>query len=102
MSYTSILSRNALAELSDAWRWYEDRQEGLGDRFKDAVYKSIAQIEESPTKGIKRKDPYREAIVRIFPFLIIYRIETKTKQIFVHSIFHTRRNPREKYSSPIS
>lgn len=99
MSYVSVLSERAHKELITAWGWYEERQSGLGDRFKDAVFKKLRQVEIDPVKGLQRKYPYREIIVKVFPYLIIYRIEQKNKQIFVHSIFHTSRNPNKKYHS---
>ena len=99
MVYTSILSERALKELREAWEWYEDKLPGLGDRFKEAIFNKIEQIEVTPFKGVQRTNLYRESIVKVFPYLIIYRVETKKKEIFVHSIFHTRRNPRKKYGS---
>ena len=97
MSYKIVWSGRALKELSDAWAWYEDRSEGLGDRFQDAVFKKIAQIENDPIKEILRKSPYRESIIKVFPYLIIFRV-AKNKEIFIHSIFHMGRNPKKKYS----
>jgi plasmid stabilization system protein ParE len=97
MSYTSILSERAHRELSNAWKWYEKRQPGLGDRFKEIVFKKLKVLEKDPSKGMQRKSPYREAVIKVFSYLIIYRIEIKSKQIFVQSIFHTRRNPKKKY-----
>ena len=99
MSYTTVLSERAHKELHKVWEWYEKRQEGVGDRFKGAVFKRLKQIELDPAKGLQRKHPYREAIVKVFPYLIIYRIEQKSKLVFVDSIFHTRRNPKKKYRS---
>jgi len=99
MSYASNLSDRARKEISEAWAWYEDRLPGLGDRFTEAIFKKIKQIESEPTKGLQRKNAFREVLVKVFPYLIIYRIETKKKEIFVHSIFHTSRNPRKKYGN---
>ncbi|HSQ43817.1 MAG TPA: hypothetical protein VLM16_02400 [Ginsengibacter sp.] len=37
-SFTSILSSRAQKEITQAWSWYEERQQGLGDRFiKDVL-----------------------------------------------------------------
>ncbi|MBD0279158.1 MAG: type II toxin-antitoxin system RelE/ParE family toxin [Flavisolibacter sp.] len=35
--------------------------------------------------------------VKIFPYLIIYRIHKRKKVIAIVSIFHTRRHPKNKY-----
>ena len=97
MTYKVIFSLRALHEIKDAWHWYENKVIGLGDKFKQAIFEKIHEIELDPTKELLRKPPFREAIINIFPYLIIFRIDEDEKLIFVHSIFHTSRNPRKKY-----
>jgi plasmid stabilization system protein ParE len=97
MSYSIELLLRARQELLAAWEWYEDKQPGLGDRFKEQVFKSILNIEKHPDRYPERTKNYREASVKIFPYLIIYRIRKRKKHIAVVSVFHTRRNPRKKY-----
>lgn len=97
MNFKSVFSDRALQELADSWTWYEEQQHGLGDRFTDTILKTIQQLEENPAKGLSRSKIYKEAIVRTFPFLVIYRIDTQEKTIFIHSIFHSNRNPKKKY-----
>jgi len=97
MSYSAVFSERALKELADSWKWYEDRQYGLGDQFSEAVIETTLQLENDPGKGLKRNKVFSEAIVNNFPFLIIYRTDEAVKIIFIHSIFHTRRNPKGKY-----
>ncbi len=99
MSYVTVLSERAGKELQESWEWYEDRQPGVGDRFMKAVSEKLKQLEQDPTGGIKRNKIYREALLKVFPYLIIYRIESADNLIFVHSIFHSRRNPKKKYRS---
>ena len=99
MNYESVLSERARREMVRAWQWYEDRSPGLGDRFIDAIFRKIRQIEADPGKGMQRRQNYKEAMLKVFPYLILYRIEAKDKMIFIHSIFHTRRNPRKKYTA---
>ena len=33
----------ALGELTDAWRWYEEQREGLGDEFRACVDAAMAE-----------------------------------------------------------
>jgi len=44
------------------------------------------------TKGFQRDK------VRVFPYLIMYRIQKRKKIIAISSIFQTSRNPKKKYS----
>jgi plasmid stabilization system protein ParE len=97
MIYNIELLLRARVELLEAWEWYEDKQVGLGDRFKEQVFKSIVTIEKYPERYPERTKNYREASVKIFPYFLIYRIRKRKKLIAVVSVFHTRRNPRKKY-----
>ena len=97
MNYTIIFLLRASQELLEVWEWYEDRQLGLGDRFKQEVYNRIFQIEERPERYPERKRNYREISVKEFPYLIVYRINKKEKIVAIVSIFHMRRNPKKKY-----
>lgn len=90
----------ARRELLEAWEWYEDRQEGLGDRFRNEVFEKISQIEKTPERYPERKKSFREARIDVFPYLVIYKIAKRKKIIAVVSIFHTSRSPKKKYSNP--
>jgi len=97
MNYQSILLPRAFNELFEAWEWYENRQTGLGNRFRSDVNKKINEIESHPRRYRAKKESFREAHVKSFPYLIIYKINNKQKKIVIASIFHTSRNPSNKY-----
>lgn len=97
MIYTAVFLRRAYVELLEAWIWYEEKQTNLGDRFKDEVYKRVRQIEENPYRYPEKKKHFRETMITVFPFKIIYRVNRKNKQIAIVSIFHVSRNPQRKY-----
>jgi len=60
MSYKHIFLERARNELLDAWIWYEERQEGLGDGFKNEVYERIHEMEQHPERYAERKKSYWE------------------------------------------
>ncbi len=95
--YTSILSARAEKEINASWSWYEDRQEGLGDRFVQEVLDKINTIEQNPELFSFKHKLYREASLTIFPVVIIYRVNKKKKIANILSIFHTARNYKNKY-----
>ena len=47
--------------------------------------------------GKRSKKGFREARVKGFPYLIIYKIYARKKIIFINIIHHTSRHPRRKY-----
>lgn len=77
---------------------YESQQEGLGERFIKAVRQKIEAIVLQPELyGSRGNKKFREARVKIFPYLIVYKINKRTKEIFIASIHHTKKHPRKKY-----
>jgi len=64
----------AAAEIETAYRWYEKEREGLGSEFLDAFDHVVKVIAESPERfPVVRKD-IRRAVLRRFPYSILYRI----------------------------
>lgn len=96
--YAYEILLKARTELLEAWEWYEDRQEGLGDRFKDQVFQKITQLIQTPDRYPERKKSFREVRTDVFPYLIIYKIARKKRVVIIVSIFHTHRSPKKKYS----
>ncbi len=47
---TGILSVRAQKEIEKAWKWYEERQAGLGDRFLKEAIARIRLIEQNPER----------------------------------------------------
>jgi len=86
MRWVAILSERAKWELKDSREWYEEKQVGLGDRFVNEVVTKLRNLEQDPTKGLRRNQHYYEAIVKTFPFLIIYRIERDSKS-YLYNLF---------------
>lgn len=96
-AYSSILSSKAQKEIVKAWEWYEDRHQGLGDRFVKELRNRISLIQQHPDRYPSRYKSYKETSVPIFPFLIIYRINKKKGIVRIVSVFHTSLNPKKKY-----
>jgi plasmid stabilization system protein ParE len=96
-AYFSILSTRAQKEIIQAWEWYEERQQSLGNRFLKEVINKIRLIEQNPERYATRYKSYKETTVPVFPFLIIYSLNHKKKSIRIVSVFHTSLNPKKKF-----
>jgi len=97
MNFKVVLLPRDRRELLEGWVWYEDKQKGLGDKFKKEVYDTINHILSYPEHYPLKTRIYREAVEMIFPYIVIYRVLKKEKMIVVLSIFNAGRNPKEKY-----
>ncbi len=65
--------------------------------LKSEIYNRIKDLERHPERYPERKQFFREAKIKTFPYLVIYRIDEEEKVILISSIFHTSRNPETKY-----
>jgi plasmid stabilization system protein ParE len=98
MNYKVELLPRARRELLEAWDWYDDKWSGLGDRFILEIERKLQQIGQTPERYPERKKGFRETSIKIFPYLIIYRIQKRKRIVAISSIFHFSRNPNKKYS----
>ncbi len=84
-------------DLSNAWNWYVDQEEGLGDRFLGAIHATVVRASRWPNAGkpvlrddndeiIERKVPSRG-----FPYAVRYRI--LGDRLLVMAVLHQNRPP---------
>lgn len=81
----------ALAELLQARRWYDERLGGLGAEFAHTVEAAIEAIRRSPEAFRQIHGEHRQCVMRRFPYSVIYR-PTAT-EIVVIAVHHHRRAP---------
>ena len=96
MKYTLVIKVEALADMQEAYDYYEANKAGLGERFLDTLDDYFKQIQKYPEHFQIKRKPYREAIIKDFPYMIIYEIELQ--EIVVYAVFNTSRNPTKKPS----
>jgi toxin ParE1/3/4 len=81
----------ARAEFRESALFYEGELPGLGTEFVSEVERTIKFIITHPSAGSPLWGNFRRAIVRRFPFAIIYR--TKDETVYVVAVAHQRRSP---------
>lgn len=79
-------------EADESVAWYEEKEQGVGTRFREAIEATILSIKENPyTYPIVLGSAVRRAVVQGFPFIVVYTVEHNL--ILILSVFHTSRNP---------
>jgi hypothetical protein len=83
-------------EARDAARWYDDHQEGLGDRFLDEYAAALEKIEENPLwfgrlETVTTSKEIRRCLLKRFPYYIVY--ELAQNEVVVLAVAHARRRP---------
>jgi toxin ParE1/3/4 len=87
-----IFKPEALLDATEAYKWYEERDPGLGAEFMRAVDSCIHQIERHPEMYPVVHKNLRQALTRRFPYSVFYFVEDDTA--YVVSVFHASKDPR--------
>ncbi len=87
---TIKLSHTAVGGLNRGYLYYERKEAGLGDYFKNTL---LAEIEGlTVTAGIHRRvRGHHRMISRVFPYAIYYKFSDHTAD--VRAVIDCRRNP---------
>ncbi len=99
MPYQIIFRERASKEYSQAVRWYEERSIQAAENFADEVHALILRIQKQPDLFRKSHKKFREVKTRKYPYSIIYFFYEKKQQIIIASIFHQKRDPKNKFPS---
>jgi plasmid stabilization system protein ParE len=86
-----IWHEDAEVELSQAALYYEERGEGLGDRFLDEIDAVVARFQVAPEAPRIFDKGCRKARLERFPYAVIYRVMEDSIQII--AVMHSSRKP---------
>lgn len=89
MNHTVLLE--AEKEVKDAILYYEEKQEGLGVRFRDEADEYIRWILENPEVPRLRRLGYRRVNFDVFPYYIPYIIHEN--HIWILAFAHASKIP---------
>lgn len=92
-----IFHEEADREYIEAFCWYELQKTGLGDEFRLAVDDALQKITFNPGFFGFSQRPFREISVNRFPYTIVFLLENSKEIVFISAIYHTARNPQNKY-----
>ena len=84
-------------EYSSAYNYYEDQQYRLGEKLEKETEYVLDKLKVNPFLFQRKYKHYREAILKRFPYYIVYEIIDNT--VIIHSFFHAHRNPKRKLKS---
>ena len=87
-----IFKPEAKHDLAEAYKWYEQRDTGLGAEFMRAVDSCVHQVQRQPEMYPVVYQNLRQALTRRFPYSVFYLTEADT--VYVISVFHASRNPQ--------
>jgi len=92
-SYDISIQPEAESEILEAYWYYEGREEGLGDEFREAVEACLDLIARHPRAYQVVQGEVRRGLLRRFPYALFYLVEGQ--RVVVFACFHASRDPRE-------
>ena len=90
-SYRLLIRPEAEFDLAAAYRWYEDKDAGLGTEFLRTVEAALLGIQKTPQAHQIIFKEIRRALTKRFPYGIFFLIDNDT--ISVLGVLHVRRDP---------
>ena len=90
-----IILEKAFQEIENARNYYENNQINLGTSFTKEVFSILEILESNPLLFPVKFNNMREAMIKKFPFVVIFEV-LPNDEIIVLSVFHFRRNPNDK------
>lgn len=88
-----IFKPEADIEILEAFNYYEDELEGLGERFLNELDKVILSVNLAPN-GFQKFHIYRQIPFDIFPYVLLY--EVIEKYLIIYAVFKTPQDPQKK------
>jgi plasmid stabilization system protein ParE len=82
----------AQREYQAAVGWYQQRNEAAARRFVAEVDRVLAAIGSQPERYGWYDDQFREALLRRYPYSVVYRVEA-SGDVLVVAVAHASREP---------
>ncbi len=86
-----VFSDEAKSDALAAFAFYEERCEGLGERFRDHLGAAFSRIQNSPEEAPVIHRNVRRKLVQRFPYAVLYRLYPSV--IYVVAIMHAKQDP---------
>ena len=94
MAYKIELRTLAAKEIVEAYDWYEQQREGLGQEFLEELEAFYNSLLRNPYAYSYYEEPVRQGRVNRFPYVVVYEVFDEV--IVIYSVFMSKRNPDHK------
>ena len=95
MKYDLIIKEPVNTEITEAYNYYEDKQEKLGHALLDAIEEALQELKSNPLGYQNKYNVYRTKLVRPFPYILIYEI--RDKEIIVYQLINAKKAPIKRF-----
>lgn len=92
MNFGAVFRPEAVVEVVEARRWYEEQEPGLGDAFAASVEETVNRMRSMPRMYPVAHRDVRRGKLRRFAYLIYYRVQPNKVEVLAE--LHGSRDPR--------
>jgi ParE toxin of type II toxin-antitoxin system, parDE len=93
-TYKLKIDEEALQDIQHATDWYNEQLQGLGSRFQKQTKLQINSLKKDAPLYTNRYADVRCMIIKKFPFMVHYTLDSKLLLVEVFAVIHTSRNPK--------
>jgi len=79
-------------DLRDGFRFYEEKERGLGSYFLESLYADIDSLRLFAGIHEVYFEKYHRALSKRFPYAIYYTLSDNV--VYIHAVINCRRNPK--------
>ena len=94
MRYKVNIDEDALTDIQQINAWYNNEVQGLGNRFVQQTKSQINSLWKLPLIYTIRYSNVRCMLIKHFPFMVHFTVDTEKKIVVIFAIIHTSRNPK--------
>jgi len=91
--YALVFTPEAIQEIRQATEWYNEQQNGLGNRFKTQLKKELDKLKRNPFSHSVRYDDVRFAVPDLFPYAAHYTIDEDSHAIIIQAVLAFLQDP---------
>lgn len=95
--YSYLFDLIAANEYEEAFEWYQQQSERAADNLIVEVEETIQSVCKEPYRYKNAYGDLYEVSLKKYPYYLIYFIDDLNKIITIISLFHHKRNPKNKY-----
>ena len=92
MNLGAVFRPEAVVDVVDTRRWYEEQEPGLGDAFAASVDEIVNRMKSMPRMYPVAHRDVRRGKMRKFPYLVYYRVHPNKLEVL--AVLHGSRDPR--------
>jgi plasmid stabilization system protein ParE len=96
MTFKVIADADAKRDWDEAVSWYENRHQGIGLRFDNALRIFLQSLAKNPERFLlSTRLAYKAKMPPPWPYSIYFTINTAHREVKILAIWHGARNPNE-------